>query len=85
MAAADEAAPGLDLVALLAALAQVCPLLGRQLVQTSLALTGTLNGPPVSTAQVLDDASGLWSPGQPEEAAPEGEEPSRPSLWTTGT
>jgi len=33
----------------------------------------------------LDDASGLWSPGQPEDAAPEGEEPSRRTLWTPGT
>ena len=33
----------------------------------------------------LDDASGLWSPGQPEEAEPEGEEPSWPTLWTPGT
>ena len=33
----------------------------------------------------LDDESGLWSPGEPEEAAAVGEETSRPSLWTPGT
>ena len=33
----------------------------------------------------LDDESGLWSPGQPEEATSDGEEPSRSSLWVPGT
>lgn len=33
----------------------------------------------------LDDGSGLWSPGQPEETVSESDEPSRPTLWTPGT
>ena len=40
------------------------------------------NEPP---AGHLDDESGLWSPGQPDEPTSDAEEPSRPSLWVPGT
>lgn len=32
----------------------------------------------------MDDETGLWSPGQPDESTSDGEEPSRPPLWVPG-